>query len=98
MVTRFLLLLFLSLCALRGYSQGQEAIKELKKKLKEFEDSKKRNGINGPSLFDTTKANLLYELSREHWTRDLDTAEYFAQEVLRLSEETGYEKGRGNAY
>ena len=47
---------------------------------------------------DTARARTLYRLSRAYWTRDLDTAYHYAEELLTLSQGLGYHTGIGNAY
>ena len=47
---------------------------------------------------DTLRAKALYQLSREYWDRDLDTAFSIAQGLLELSQRIRYEPGIGNAY
>src|SRR5688572_15771250 len=47
---------------------------------------------------DSTRANLLYQLSREYWDRDLDSSLAVAHELLNFSNKIKFTRGAGNAY
>jgi len=54
------------------------------------------SGIFSPS--DSIRADILYRLSCEYWSSDLDTSWYYAEQALELSKRKGYQAGTGNAY
>jgi tetratricopeptide (TPR) repeat protein len=47
---------------------------------------------------DTTKANILFSISKAYWGSDFKKAIAFAEECLTVSQRSGYEKGAGMAY
>jgi adenylate cyclase len=47
---------------------------------------------------DTSRANILYRLSRAYWGINNEMAMDLARQCLVLSEKAGYKKGEGNAY
>src|ERR1035438_2032019 len=54
-------------------------------------------GSKVPAMYDTTAANLLYDLSTAYWGNNPDKAMEYANQCLALSEQIGYKKGIGNA-
>jgi len=81
-----------------SFSQNQISIDTLKTQLKYFNAKKAELDVKTPSLYDTTAANILSELSSAYWNSNPDTAMYYANQCLALSEQIGYKKGIGRAY
>jgi tetratricopeptide (TPR) repeat protein len=73
-------------------AQNLQNIDSLKNLLKSIEEKKPR------SSSDTIKANILYLISKEYWSGDLDKSMEYAKRVLSLSQTIHYKKGEGNAY
>jgi tetratricopeptide (TPR) repeat protein len=95
----FLLFFFISFSSLfTCIAQDRRHLDSLQKSLKQFEAHKKEMGSGATPLTDTEKANLLYGIVLEYWTNASDTGIYYAQQVLSVSEQAGYEKGVSNAY
>lgn len=89
----FLLLSVLFFSGAEG--QNFTIIDSLKRELIKFEKSKSEISS---SPADSVKASLLYQMSREYWSGNLDTAMILAEEVLNLSEKINYKTGIGNAF
>ncbi|HKR04608.1 MAG TPA: tetratricopeptide repeat protein, partial [Bacteroidia bacterium] len=79
------------------FSQNFLLVDSLNLELKKFEALKSKSQLGSPDLSDSIKANILYQLSREYWSSNLDTSMMYAKQVLSLSKTIGYEKGIGNA-
>jgi two-component system, NtrC family, sensor kinase len=82
--------------ALNLIAQNQLIIDSLHKELREFEAGKKSYNA-APDLSDSVKANILYRLSKEYWSGNLDSAFIIAEQVLKLSGKISYKKGRADA-
>lgn len=80
------------------FSQNQISIDTLTTQLKYFNAKREELDVKTPSLYDTTAANILSELSSAYWNSNPDTAMYYANQCLTLSEQIGYKKGIGRAY
>ena len=94
-----LLLLFtLSSALLTLEAQDRLVIDSLQTQLKQFEATKNELGKNATPLMDTVKEEILYQIAIAYWGTVPDTAIYYAQMVLTLSKQIGYEKGVGNYY
>ncbi len=94
----FIALLLLSASHNGLKAQNRHIIDSLQNQLKKFDAFRKELGSNSPPLVDTTKANLLYNLTLQYWANVPDTATYYDQNLLTLSQHIGYQKGIGNAY
>src|ERR1035438_7933992 len=81
-----------------SYSQNKKLIDSLQNELIKFEAHKKELGSKVIALTDSTKANILYEIIREYWHTNSDSAIVYCGYCLALSEKIGYKKGIGNAY
>jgi signal transduction histidine kinase/TPR repeat protein len=81
-----------------SFSQNQISIDTLKTQLKYFNAKKAELDVKTLSLYDTTAANILSELASEYWNSNPDTAMYYTNQCLTLSEQIGYKKGIGRAY
>ena len=81
-----------------SFSQNQIFIDSLKTQLKYFNAKKAELDVKSPSLYDTTAADILAELSAEYWHSNPDTALYYANQSLTLSEQIGDATGIGKAY
>ncbi len=66
--------------------------------LQNIDSLKKLLKPNSSSLADSIKANILYQISKEYWSGDLDKSMDYANQVLTLSQTIHYKKGEGNAY
>ena len=80
------------------FSQDRYLIDSLVTELKNHNKSKTESKINSPSLYDTTAANILNDLSAAYWNSNPDSATYYSNQCLTLSEQIGYKKGIGKAY
>ena len=81
-----------------SFSQDQNLIDSLETKLKSHSIEKTELQIKSPSLFDTTAAIILFELSRAYWGHNAEKSKEYANQSLALSEQIGYNKGVGKAY
>ncbi len=81
-----------------SFSQDQYLIDSLETQLKNHNTKKTESKIKSPSLYDTTAANILNDLSSAYWNSNPDTAQYYANHCLTLSEQIGFKKGIGNAF
>ncbi len=88
----FFLLFFIASLHILG--QNQLIIDSLNKELNVFESKTKKSE---PGLSDSTKANILYQLSKEYWSGNLDSAFILAEQVLKLSVKIHYVKGKADA-
>lgn len=79
-------------------AQNSLVVDSLIHQLRLYEDSKQKSGAASPAIADSVKADILYQLSREYWSGNLDTAALYADRVLSLSEKINYKEGIGNAY
>lgn len=86
-----LILSLLLFAALAVSAQDVTVVDSLKKALVKTEGVKS-------STSDSSKAELLYQLSREYWSSNLDTAMMYAEQLLNFSKQTGNKRGTGNAY
>ena len=93
-----LLIFYCLLFSINDFAQNQHKIDSLQYELKKFETHKKKLGSNVPSMFDSTKADLLFEISKNYRGSNPDTAIFYTQQAFSLSEKIGYKKGIGNAY
>ena len=80
------------------FAQDRHTIDSLQNDLKQFEAQKREMGKNATVLADSIKANLLYAIGIEYWGVNPDTAGYYANQTLSISQQIGYKKGIGNAY
>ncbi len=81
-----------------SFSQNKKLVDSLQAELKNFAAHHPHSISSKPSLSDSTKINLLLKLSSSYWTNNHDSAFYYAQQCLDLSEKAGYKKGIGSAY
>ena len=81
-----------------SFAQNQISIDTLKTQLKYHNKKRAELDVKTPSLYDTTAANILSELSSAYWNINPDTAMYYTNQCLTLSEQIGYKKGIGRAY
>ena len=63
------------LCLIHGlwgvvYAQSSNLVDSLKLLLKNHEATRIEKNLTSPSLFDSTEANILYELSRISWANN----------------------------
>src|ERR1035441_4183443 len=79
-------------------AQNQHQVDSLSDALKKHDAAKKQLGSKAPAMYDTTAAKILIKLSEAYWGNNPDTAMYYANQCLALSEQIGYKKGIGNAY
>jgi len=86
----------LMLFSFRVMPQNPVVVDSLTKELRSFEQ--RRGTSTAPGLIDTTKAKILYELSHEYWSGNLDSALLIAEQVLDLSTKINYKPGMGSAY
>jgi len=91
-----LLFIHALLCCFSAVAQNPVVVDSLKRELRKFEET--RGSSSEPSLADTTKAKILYELSHEYWSGNLDSALLIAEQVLELSTKINYPHGIGSAY
>src|ERR1035438_5906018 len=95
---RILTLLTIILLTINVTAQNQHKVDSLSDALKKHDAAKKELGSKVPAMYDTTAANLLYDLSTAYWGNNPDKAMEYANQCLALSEQIGYKKGIGNAY
>ena len=95
---RILTLLTIILLTINVTAQNQHKVDSLSDALKKHDAAKKELGSKVPAMYDTTAANILIQLSQAYWGNNPDTAMYYANQCLALSEQIGYKKGIGNAY
>ena len=81
-----------------SFSQNQYNIDSLETELKYHNTKKAELDVKSPSLYDSTAAFILADLSAEYWHSNPDTALYYANQSLTLSEQIGFTKGMGMAY
>jgi tetratricopeptide (TPR) repeat protein len=81
----FLSTLFACLAIHISYAQDQNLIDSLKLTLQNTSQ-------------DTTRANILYSISKAYWGGNPDQAMQYAKQTLDLSGKIGFKKGVGNAY
>jgi signal transduction histidine kinase len=81
-----------------SFSQNQASIDTLLTQLNYHNTKKAELDMKSPSLYDTTAVKLLAELSTEYWYSNPDSALYYANQCLTLSEQMGFKKGIGHAY
>ena len=79
-------------------AQGNKIIDSLEIELKKLDMIKRELGNKAPRLFDTTKVNILNELSRSYIGNDPDKAFDYSQQVWTISEQLEYKKGIANAF
>ena len=91
----FFISLLLQYC-IQAKAQNPVVVDSLLKELRSFEQN--RRSPSAPSIADTTKAKILYELSHEYWSGNLDSALLIAEQVLELSAKINYKPGMGSAY
>ncbi|MBK6838985.1 MAG: tetratricopeptide repeat protein [Bacteroidetes bacterium] len=65
---------------------------------KTITQKKQESKIKSPSLYDTTAANILNELSSAYWYSNPDKAQDYVEQCLTVSEQIGFKKGIGRAY
>jgi signal transduction histidine kinase len=80
------------------FSQDQQLIDSLQLQLKNHNASKFKLSKNTSALYDTTKANILYELSKSYRNNDPTKSIELANQSLALSQQINYKKGIGNAF
>ena len=95
-ILKILFTLVLVLSCFQVVAQNPVVVDSLVKELRNFE--KGRSSSSAPTLADTTKAKILYELSHEYWSGNLDSALLIAEQVLELSAKINYQPGIGSAY
>ena len=94
----FTLVAMLSLFQHLSFSQDQKKLDSLANELQNFETAKTKHERKTPAMEDTTKANILYEISYTYWYSNHSKALDYAQESLSLSKQIEFKKGIGNAY
>ncbi|MBS1538270.1 MAG: tetratricopeptide repeat protein [Bacteroidetes bacterium] len=97
-MNKIIVSLIVILVSSNGYAQDQHKIDSLNTALQKHEAWKKSLGSNATPMIDTTKADILYLLSRAYYTVDWEKELSYARECLALSEKIGYKKGVANAY
>jgi len=80
------------------FPQDQHLVDSLEANLKHHNAAKAEKNIKSPSLYDTTAADIFYQLTEAYWGNKPDLAIENANQCLTLSEQIGYKKGIGNAY
>jgi signal transduction histidine kinase/CheY-like chemotaxis protein len=90
--------LFIMLQSLVSIAQPIHIRDSLLTELKNFDASGYHKGVKGVSISDSAKANVLNELFRWYLDQNNDSARYYAQWSLSLSQQIGYQKGIGNGY
>ncbi len=86
--------LFLILISLHfSFAQDQHNIDSLQGEITKFDAKKVSASV---SIKDSTKANLLYQISKLYWDSNPDKAMIFANECVSLSEKIDYKKGMAN--
>jgi two-component system NtrC family sensor kinase len=95
LISKIFFILVLLLFNLQTMAQNPVVVDSLKKELQIFEQ-KRGSSATGP--IDTTKAKILYELSHEYWSGNLDSALLMAEQVLDISTQINYKPGMGSAY
>jgi len=95
-----ILIFFIILAALQDHARAQDRhkIDSLQNELRKFEVKKKDMGKKVTTLLDSTKVNILNQIGHEYLYSDFDTAIYYTQQFLYLSERIGFKKGIGDAY
>jgi tetratricopeptide (TPR) repeat protein len=79
-------------------AQDQHLIDSLQLQLKNHNARKLELGKNAPVLYDTTKANMLYEISKIYRGSDPTKAIDYASQSLIIAQQINFKKGIGNAY
>ena len=79
-------------------SQNHHKLDSLQNELKKFEVKEKDMENKVTTLRDSTKVNILNQISHEYLYSVFDTAIYYTQQFLNLSERIGFKKGIGDAY
>jgi two-component system sensor histidine kinase UhpB len=93
-----LILLVVNSYDLSIFAQDKYTTDSLENELMKYEAHKKELKIISPSMMDTTKANILYDLSFGYLHNDLNKSEADAKECLAVSQEIGYQHGINYAY
>ncbi len=94
----FLVILTFNFSLFTASAQDQNLVDSLETQLKNHNTKKTELQIKSPSLYDTTAANILYELSRSYWFINLDKAQEYTKQCMAISEQIGFKEGIGNAY
>jgi class 3 adenylate cyclase/tetratricopeptide (TPR) repeat protein len=98
-MNKFLLLfaafIFSWLCS---FEQDQVKIDSLETALKKFEAYKLSLRDKATPMMDSSKADILYLLSKSYWSNNPEKAMQYAGNCLSVSESIGYKKGIASAY
>ena len=97
-LTLALLIFHFSLFTFHCLAQDQHQVDSLLAALKKHDAARKELGSKAPAMYDTTAANILHDLSSAYQGNNPDTAMYYANQSMAISEQIGYKKGIGNAY
>ncbi len=83
---------------LKSFGQSQQLIDSLLNQLHNLSSEKAKLKLSSSSLFDTSAANILLELSRIYRDNNPKLALVYANRSLTLSQQINFKKGIGNAY
>ncbi len=94
----FSILILLILIKQSSLSQEPGIIDSLLNELKIFNSQKLELRNNSNSLYDTTAANILHQLSKTYLNNKPDSAIWYSNRSLQLSKTIGYKRGMAKAY
>lgn len=95
--TFFLLMVLLSF-NVAVFAQDSVLIDSLKKQLISHNAARQELGESAPAMYDTTAANILFQLSKSFFSNSPDTAIKYAEQSLAVAAEIDYKKGMARAY
>ncbi len=95
---QFLMFILLFCFQNNVFAQNQQLVDSLESLLNNHAAAKLEQQHTTPSLFDTTEANIYFELAQAYWGNNPEKGLEYAKQCLVLSEQIGYKKGIGNAY
>ncbi len=81
-----------------SFSQDQQLIDSLESQLRNHYSKKLELNIKSPSLYDTTAANILFDLTSAYRHSNPDKSQEYAEQCLAVSEQIGFKKGIARAY
>ena len=80
------------------HAQDRHGIDSVQNQLDKYEAYKKEMGSHANPMADTNEVNLYYGMVVFYWAYTADTATYYNQKLLAISERIGYVKGIGMGY
>lgn len=78
--------------------QDRHIIDSLEAQLKSYDAYKTETTAGSNLLRDSNKVITMYNLLLQYWSYENDTAKYYCQKILDISQHIGYQKGIGYGY